>query len=270
MGNITQLKDKDNNNIYPISSTSVIFDKNGNSIKNLLDTKSDIHEHPYEPINSNIQTHILSQHAPSDAQKNVKSDWNEVDYNSDSFIKNKPIIPIVDVTKNYVDSQLDKKIDILGHILTDNNYTNSDKSKLENIENNANNYIHPSNHSPSIIIQDKNNRFVTDTDKNRWDNKSDAHSHPYRSNTWLPPNDHSHINKTILDSISESKISEWNNKSNFSGSYNDLINKPTSMPANGGNADTLDGKHAKDFATIITSSSKPSGNQNGRVWIQLI
>ena len=41
-----------------------------------------------------------------------------------------------------------------------------------------------------------------------------------------------------------------------SGSYNDLSNKPTiptipsSLPANGGNADTVDGKHASDFATI--------------------
>lgn len=37
-----------------------------------------------------------------------------------------------------------------------------------------------------------------------------------------------------------------------SGSYNDLSDKPTiptSLPANGGNADTVDGKHAADFAT---------------------
>lgn len=36
----------------------------------------------------------------------------------------------------------------------------------------------------------------------------------------------------------------------FSGSYNDLSNKPTipsSLPANGGNADTVDGKHAYAF-----------------------
>jgi len=39
-----------------------------------------------------------------------------------------------------------------------------------------------------------------------------------------------------------------------SGSYNDLSNKPTiptipaSLPANGGNADTVDGKHASEFA----------------------
>lgn len=45
-----------------------------------------------------------------------------------------------------------------------------------------------------------------------------------------------------------------------SGSYNDLSNKPTiptipsSLPANGGNADTVDGKH------IVVSSSAPTTN----------
>ena len=45
-----------------------------------------------------------------------------------------------------------------------------------------------------------------------------------------------------------------------SGSYNDLSNKPTiptipsSLPANGGNADTVDSKH------IVVSSSAPTTN----------
>lgn len=45
------------------------------------------------------------------------------------------------------------------------------------------------------------------------------------------------------------------------GSYNDLTNKPTiptipaSLPANGGNADTVDGKHADDFAPAAHTHS---------------
>ena len=38
---------------------------------------------------------------------------------------------------------------------------------------------------------------------------------------------HSHTNKTVLDGISSAKVTEWNNKSTFSGNYNDLTNKPT-------------------------------------------
>ena len=38
---------------------------------------------------------------------------------------------------------------------------------------------------------------------------------------------HNHTNKTVLDGITSAKVTEWNNKSTFSGSYNDLSNKPT-------------------------------------------
>ena len=38
---------------------------------------------------------------------------------------------------------------------------------------------------------------------------------------------HSHNNKGVLDSITSDKITEWDNKSAFSGNYNDLTNKPT-------------------------------------------
>ena len=44
-----------------------------------------------------------------------------------------------------------------------------------------------------------------------------------------------------------------------SGSYNDLSNKPTmpsSLPANGGNADTVDNLHASDFAPASHATSK--------------
>ena len=44
---------------------------------------------------------------------------------------------------------------------------------------------------------------------------------------------HSHSNKTVLDGISSAKITEWNNKSTFSGNYNDLTNKPTIPTLNG-------------------------------------
>lgn len=37
------------------------------------------------------------------------------------------------------------------------------------------------------------------------------------------------------------------------GSYNDLLNKPTSMPANGGNADKLDDKSSEDFLQKMTT-----------------
>lgn len=55
------------------------------------------------------------------------------------------------------------------------NFTPQEKEKLANIEDNANNYVHPENHEPSIIIQDNEHRFVTDTEKETWDNKLSEH-----------------------------------------------------------------------------------------------
>ena len=49
-----------------------------------------------------------------------------------------------------------------------------DKIKLDGIEENANNYVHPEHHTPDIITQDANNRFVTDAQIERWDGKKDA------------------------------------------------------------------------------------------------
>lgn len=40
---------------------------------------------------------------------------------------------------------------------------------------------------------------------------------------------HTHSNLSTLNKITESKLKEWDGKSNFSGSYNDLINKPTDL-----------------------------------------
>ena len=75
----------------------------------------------------------------------------------------------------------------------------ADKTKLNSIETNANNYSHPASHPASMI--------------------------------------------TGLSNVATS------------GSYNDLSDKPeipvvpSSLPANGGNADTVDNHHASDFAT---------------------
>ena len=44
----------------------------------------------------------------------------------------------------------------------------ADKTKLDGIAPNANNYVHPVNHPPEIITQDASNRFVTDTEKATW------------------------------------------------------------------------------------------------------
>jgi len=55
-------------------------------------------------------------------------------------------------------------------------FTDVERTKLIGIEPNSNNYIHPSIHLPSIILQDVNNRFVTDTEKATWNNKLSSYT----------------------------------------------------------------------------------------------
>ena len=50
----------------------------------------------------------------------------------------------------------------------------ADKTKLDGVATNANNYAHPANHPPSIITQDAENRFVTDAEKAAWNGKEPA------------------------------------------------------------------------------------------------
>ena len=66
--------------------------------------------------------------------------------------------------------------------------------------------------------------YVTETELN---NKGYLTEHQDISNLATKNELHSHSNKTILDSITQTNITNWNNKSEFSGSYNDLSNKPT-------------------------------------------
>ena len=54
----------------------------------------------------------------------------------------------------------------------------------------------------------------------------------------------------------------------FTGKYSDLDGRPASLPANGGNADTVDGKHASDFLPTSARgavSGVASLDENGRI-----
>lgn len=97
-------------------------------------------------------------------------------------------------------------------------------------------------------------------------NKADAnHTHAEyagsdHTHTGYATVDHTHsgyanANHTHSDYASANHTHTGYAASNHAHSYNDLTDKPTiptipvSLPANGGNADTVDGKHASAFAT---------------------
>lgn len=69
----------------------------------------------------------------SGAEVNVQSDWNEADSTSDAFIKNKPSIP----TKTSDLTNDSNFVSDASYVHTDNNFTNSDVTKLSGIESGA-------------------------------------------------------------------------------------------------------------------------------------
>lgn len=52
--------------------------------------------------------------------------------------------------------------------LSHNDYTDTEKAKLAGIADDANNYVHPDEHPASMIAQDTDHRFATDTEKDTW------------------------------------------------------------------------------------------------------
>lgn len=64
---------------------------------------------------------------------------------------------------------------------------------------------------------------------------------------------HSHSNKSVLDNITSTDISNWNNKSNFSGDYDDLTNKP-SIPENTSDL-TNDSNFVSDASYVHTDNN---------------
>lgn len=81
-------------------------------------------------------------------------------------------------TRHVSETQIDywnkKADDILASRTTNGLMIAKDKEKLDTVEEYANNYTHPEYHDPSIIKQDKDNRFVSDHEKTSWNNKVDG------------------------------------------------------------------------------------------------
>ena len=114
---------------------------------------------------------------------------------------------------------------------------------------------------------------VTADQKTAWDSKAAGnHGHSYNDLSDKPtiPAAYSHPSSHPASMITGLATVAT------SGNYADLSGKPTiptipsSLPANGGNADTVDGKHASDFATADHTHAVYGGNGAStykKVWI---
>ena len=174
------------------TSTNAVQNK---VVTNALNNKANSsHNHTIANI-TNLQTSL-----------NGKSDVGHTHSYND--LSDKPTIPTVDVNKSYVDAGLNKKVDKkTGYSLV----ADSEIKRLSNVDNYDDTAIKATINTKANS-SDVYTKTQADNLLNTKANKTDLHSH---------------TNKTVLDTITEEKITEWDNKSNFSGNYNDLTNKPT-------------------------------------------
>ena len=101
------------------------------------------------------------------------------------------------ITQEELDLQLATKVDVVnGKGLSTNDYTTAEKTKLSGIATSANNYVHPTTHPASVIVQDASNRFVTDTEKATWNGKADTTAVTTTTNGLMISTD-----KTKLDGV---------------------------------------------------------------------
>lgn len=168
-----------------------------------------------------------------------------------------------------------------------------DKAKLNGIAIGATNYIHPSAHHATMIVEDSTHRFVTDAQITSWttcantvhtslvvpDTRNvEINVGDYRRNFALDFKLNSKLNYPDASTYSTvCTISPYSDASGGAthqlvftgngglyhrygiegsgwaiwGKLARISDIPISLPANGGNADTVDGKHAFDFAASI-------------------
>ena len=125
-----------------------------------IEAEANKYEHP-----ANHPASIITQ----DATHRFVTDAEKATWNGKANTEDIP-----DVSGFATTAQLNTKVDKDGSkVLSEQNFTTVLKTKLDGIAVNANNYVHPTTHPASIIVQDASHKFVSDVEKNTWNNKSD-------------------------------------------------------------------------------------------------
>jgi len=157
-----------------------------------------LHQHQTSDINTNANNRFVSdldianwnnkvdkvtgkQLSSNDFSNTYKSKLDGLEVGANKYVhpsSHTANIIIEDASHRFVSdtekSNWNNKVDkVFGKQLSSNNYTDVEKTKLALIESGANKYVHPSNHSASIISQDATHRFVSDSEKSNWNNKVD-------------------------------------------------------------------------------------------------
>ncbi len=140
--------------------------------------------------------------------------------------------------------------------------SSADKTKLDGIASGANKYVHPN---------DANTRHVTDAEKTTWNGKASTAVASTSVNGLMSSadktkldgiasgaNKYVHPNDANTRHVTDTEKTTWNSKANASHKHKkaDITDFPSSLPANGGNSDTVDGLHASSFTRVHSGFSQ--------------
>ena len=156
------------------------------------------------------------------------------------------VVNIDDINSNMdkIDTELIKK----ASSSSDGRMSKEDKIKLDGIASKANKYVHPAKHIAGIITQDSTHRFVTDEEKNAWNNKVDE--------------EHIHDDMYYTENEIDSKLSEIN--TSITNIANDVKDNKNDIKTNIDKIDNNGYKTAGGSANIITVSKSSFILTNGQ------
>ena len=224
--------------------------------------------------NNKASTDIATEEKPGLISAADKKKLDSIEENANYYIH--PDTPdirhVTDSEKDAWNAKAEKTV-----VTEDNNglMSSSDKVKLNTIDYNANNYIHPETHPATMIVEDKNHRFVTDAEKEKWGRINDIDLVTPESDGLMSKEDKQKLDELIVPETYELSLvySEWTNIA----PYTQVLNVPGIEPGInayiGINANaTIDemtcaaeaklkvGKVEKDKILIIATGKKPDMN----------
>ena len=252
------------NNWIPISANAI--PKATQSVDGLLSKEDKV---SYDDANNKKHTHS-NKSIIDTITSALTTNWNAAYTHISDSIKH------ITANERTLWNSVSNKVDqISGKGLSTEDYTTTEKTKLTGIEAEANKYIHPPSHPSTMIAEDSTHRFATDTEKATWNGKlAPSGDGSNLTNSFSQASTRANLSSGETISISLGKLMKWFVDLKivaFSGSYSDLSDKPvipTSLPASGGNAATVNGHtveldvpaNAKFTDTVYThpSSHSPS------------
>ena len=137
--------------------------------------------------------------------------------------------------KNYLEEIVKNKVDkVDGKQLSTEDFTTELKDKLNSLENYNDTQINEEIQNTKDLIPTKTSQLTNDSSfatetfvTEKISQASLGGSEVDTSGFALKSELHEHANKDVIDTITQDRINGWDAKSDFSGSYNDLTDKPT-------------------------------------------